>query len=203
MNATFFNRTVKLSILDSPFFMNHKQFPSIIAKQETSISKWLTLVERDVKFSEEEPVETYHSLRPFDYVSVLAVTPDLKIPLVQQYRPSLESETLELPGGLLDTNDSPKKTALTELREEAGLVSSRIELLGVLTPDPGRLDNRFYCFFAPNAEMDSTAIIEKRIKLVWTNIEELRQMVLDGRFTSCPQISLLALASLRGHIKVF
>lgn len=183
--------------------MNNKQFPSIVAKQETSISKWLTLVERDVKFSRDEAVETYHSVRPLDYVSVLAVTRDLKIPLVQQYRPSLESQSLELPGGLLDTNDTPEKTALMELREETGLVSSSIELIGVLTPDPGRLDNRFYCFYAPNSEMDSTVIIEQRIKLVWTDIKELLQMVLDGRFTSCPQISLLALASLRGYIKGF
>ena len=183
--------------------MNNKQFPSIVAKQETSISKWLTLVERDVKFSKEEAVETYHSVRPYDYVSILAVTRDLKIPLVQQYRPSLESQSLELPGGLLDSNDTPEKTALIELREETGLITPSIKPLGVLSPDPGRLDNRFYCFYAPNAEIDSTAIIEQRIKLFSTDVEELRQMVLDGRFTSCPQISLLALASLRGYIKGF
>lgn len=183
--------------------MNSKQYPSIVAKQETSISKWLTLVQRDVKFSKEEAAETYHSVRTYDYVSVLAITHDLKIPLVQQYRPSLECKNLELPGGLVDTNDTPEKTALLELREETGLISNNIELLGVLSPDPGRLDNRFHCFFVPNAELDSTATIEQRIKLVWTDIKELRQMVLDGRFNSCPQISLLALASLRGFIKGF
>tara|TARA_Y100000590_G_scaffold85861_1_gene96113 strand:+ start:172 stop:723 length:552 start_codon:yes stop_codon:yes gene_type:complete len=183
--------------------MTNKQYPRIVAKQETLISKWLTLVERNVKFSKEEAVETYHSVRPYDYVSVLAVTRDSKIPLVQQYRPSLECQTLELPGGLVDTNDTPEKTALMELREETGLISTRIELLGVLTPDPGRLDNRFHCFFSPNAEMDSTVTIEQRIKLVWTDIKELRKMVVDGRFNSCPQISLLALASLRGYLKGF
>jgi ADP-ribose pyrophosphatase len=200
VNTIFSSKLVHRTILG---FMNNKKFPQVVAKQETLISKWLTLVERDVKFSNEEAIETYHSVRPYDYVSVLAVTRDLKIPLVQQYRPSLENQSLELPGGLVDSNATPEKTALMELREETGLVSSSIKLLGVLNPDPGRLDNRFYCFFAPNAEMDLTVIIEKRIKLVWTSIEELRQMVLDGRFTSCPQISLLALASIQGHIKCF
>jgi len=183
--------------------MNNKAYPRTVNKQETLISKWLTLVERDVKFSEEEAVETYHSVRPFDYVSVLAVTRDLKIPLVQQYRPSLECQSLELPGGLLDANDTPENKALMELREETGLISTSIQLLGVLAPDPGRLDNRFHCFFVPKAETDPTVTIEKRIKLVWTDIKELRDMILDGRFNSCPQISLLALASLRGYLKGF
>jgi ADP-ribose pyrophosphatase len=183
--------------------MSNKQFPSIIAKRETTISKWLTLVERDVKFSDTETIETYHSVRPYDYVSVLAVTRDLRIPLVQQYRPALERQSLELPGGLLDTNNTPEEIALIELREETCLVSKCIEPLGVLTPDPGRLDNRFHCFFVSNAEIDSEAEIEKGIQLVWTNFEELREMVFDGRFNNGLQIALLALASLRGCIKGF
>ena len=70
--------------------MINKHFPYIMAKRETPVSKWLTLVERDVVFSDKEEVETFHSVRPFDYVSVLAVTRDHKIPLVKQYRPVLE-----------------------------------------------------------------------------------------------------------------
>jgi ADP-ribose pyrophosphatase len=181
--------------------MNNKRFPIVVAKKETSVSKWLTLVEREVIFSDKESIETYHSIRPYDYVGILAVTRDHRIPLVQQYRPVLEKQNLELPGGLIDTNKTPEETALNELREETGLVSSSIEHLGTLAPEPGRLDNRFYCFFAPNAEIDPTAVVEKRIQLVWTKIGELRQMILDGRFNSSPQISLLALASLRGCIK--
>ena len=183
--------------------MDNKHFPRIIAKRENSISKWLTLVEKDVMFSDKEAVETYYSVRPYDYVSVLAITRDLKIPLVQQYRPSLECQSLEFPGGLIDSNDTPKETALNELREETGLVSPNIESLGILTPDPGRLENRFHCFFAPDAEIDPTAVVEKRVQLVWTKIKELRQMVLNSRFNSSPQISLLALASLRGCFKDF
>jgi ADP-ribose pyrophosphatase len=183
--------------------MNKKKIPRIIAKRENSISKWLTLVERDVIFPDGEAIETYHSVRPYDYVSVLAVTSELRIPLVQQYRPVLEGDSLELPGGLMDSNKTPEETALIELREETGLVSSCIKSLGVLVPDPGRLDNRFHCFFASNAEIDPTVVIEKRIQLVWTSIAELKEMVLDGRFISSPHISLLTLASLQGCIKGF
>ena len=181
--------------------MNNKPFPSIVSKRETYVSEWLTLIERDVMFSEEEAIETYHSVRPYDYVSILAVTSDLRIPLVQQYRPILEKQTLELPGGLIDTNKTPEEIALIELREETGLIAPHAELLAVLSPDPGRLENRFYCFFASNAIVDTTITIDKRIKLVWADFDELRKMMLDGRFSSSPQISLIAMASLRGFIK--
>ena len=181
--------------------MNNEHFPNIISKRETPISKWLTLVERNVIFSDKEDIEIYHSVRPYDYVSILAVTSDLRIPLVQQYRPVLEETSLELPGGLIDTDKTPEDTALNELREETGLIASNAECLGVLNPDPGRLDNHFHCFFASNVEIDTTATIESRIKLVWTDFNELREMILDGRFSSCPQISLIAMASLRGFIK--
>lgn len=181
--------------------MSNEHFPSILAKRETFVSKWLTLVERDVVFSSEGAVETYYSVRPYDYVSILVVTRDLRIPLVQQYRPVLERYTLELPGGLIDSNKTPEETALIELREETGLIAPKAESLGILNPDLGRLDNRLHCFFASNAVIDPTIVVENRIKLIWTDINELYQMILDSRFNNCPQISLIAMASLRGFIK--
>jgi len=181
--------------------MGDQDSPKIVGKRESKLSKWLTLVEREIIFPGEVNLETYFSVRPYDYVSILAVTRDQRIPLVRQFRPVLESESLELPGGLLDMDTNPEETALIELKQETGLVASGAESLGILSPDPGRLDNRFHCFFVSNAAIDPNHIIEKRIQLVWTDFDELREMVLDGRFNSALQIALLALASLRGCIK--
>ena len=183
--------------------MKNFQSPEIVGKREKKLSKWLTVVERDVLFPDSSKRETYHSVRPYDYVSILAMTIDHRIPLVLQYRPVLEKESLELPGGLIDTSKTPEETAQIELHEETGLVAPVLELLGVLNPDPGRLDNRFYCFFASNAVEDKTAKIEKGIKLVWTDLNELRTMILNGRFNSSLQIALIAMASLRGFINGF
>ena len=175
--------------------------PKIIERREKKLSKWLTVIERDVLFSDEVEKETYYSVRPYDYVSILAITDDQRIPLVKQYRPVLERENIEFPGGLIDTNESPEKTALRELREEVGLIASNVKSLGILSPDPGRLENRFHCFFSNNTKADPNIIIEKRINLIWVDFEELREMVLDGRFCSSLHIALLALASLKGHIR--
>lgn len=175
--------------------------PSIIEKRETRLSKWLTVVERDIIFPDEFEKETYYSVRPYDYVSILAITRDHRIPLVQQYRPALEMESLEFPGGLIDTNKNPEETALAELREETGLIAPSAKSLGVLRPDPGRLENRFHCFFSSNVKADPSIILEKKINVIWVDCVELRKMVLDGKFNSSLQIALLALASLKGHMK--
>ena len=81
------------------------------------------------------------------------------------------------------------------------MIASCAQPLGVLSPDPGRLDNRFHCFFAPDAEVDPSLVIEEGIELVWTDFGELREMILDGRFDSSLKIALLALATLKGCIR--
>src|SRR5262245_12097486 len=78
-------------------------WPRILKRVTTKISRWVTIVAREVQFSPEAPSQTYHSILTFDYVTVLALTPDGRVPLVRQYRPAVEDFTLEFPGGIIDT----------------------------------------------------------------------------------------------------
>jgi ADP-ribose pyrophosphatase len=51
---------------------------------------------------------------------VLALTPDERVILVREFRPGIEEELLELPGGAVDAGESPPTTAARELLEETG-----------------------------------------------------------------------------------
>lgn len=143
--------------------------------------------------------ETWHSLEQSDYVGVLALTADGRVPLVRQFRPAVRRVTLELPGGLLDSSDPPEAVAARELEEECGLRASGAPvLLGRLLPDTGRLENGLWCYFAP-AEPLPGRRPEAGIECRFVAPGELRRLILDGEFDHALHIALVGLAVMRGH----
>src|SRR5260370_29614337 len=78
-------------------------WPRITSRTTTRISPWVTLMAREVEFSPGAESETYHSIGTFDYVILLALTGDGRIPLVRQYRPAAQDFTLHFPGGFIDS----------------------------------------------------------------------------------------------------
>jgi ADP-ribose pyrophosphatase len=164
----------------------------------SELSPWVTLVARTIERPGAQ-AQTYHSLAQADYVSVLALTADGRVPLVRQYRPAIERITLELPGGLLDTAETPAAVAARELEEEAGLRASAPPLLlGKLLPDTGRLENRFWGFFVRAAELPGWKA-EANVERVLVSRAELRQAILDGSFDHALHIALVGLALVQGH----
>src|SRR5580704_10028636 len=112
-------------------------FPRIASSRTTRLSNWVTLVENRVVASPHDEGAIYHSIDTMDYVSVLALTADLRIPLVRQFRPAVRRFTLEFPGGMRDGDEAPEACATRELAEEVGLAASRMRPLGAFLPDSG------------------------------------------------------------------
>jgi ADP-ribose pyrophosphatase len=110
--------------------------------------------------------DPYYVLKLLDYVSILAITNDGQILLVEQYRPVVEGNTLELPSGHVEEGESPEEAAHRELLEETGYKANEVKLLGTLIPDTGRLGNKMWCYFAPNVVKVNDCSTEENIKLV-------------------------------------
>ena len=60
-----------------------------------------------------------------DWVNVIALTPEEQCVLVRQYRFGTERVALEIPGGMIDADESPLLAAERELREETGYGAQR------------------------------------------------------------------------------
>lgn len=120
------------------------------SRQRVYSTKWFRVV------AAAQPAgEPYYMLELPDYVSVVALTPTRQLLLVRQYRPVAGRDTLELPSGHVDGNETPETAARRELLEETGFIAPHLELLGTLVPDVGRLANRMWCYFAADVRPTS------------------------------------------------
>ncbi len=83
-------------------------------------------------------------LESYDWVNVVATTPERKILVVRQYRFGVQRTTLEIPAGLIEPGESPDQAAKRELVEETGCTSDQWRALGWVEANPAFLNNR--CF---------------------------------------------------------
>ena len=120
-----------------------------------------------------------------DWVNVIPLTSDQKVILVNQFRFGTKDFSLEIPGGMLDSGDSPADAAKRELIEETGYGGSQPILLGVVHPNPAIHTNRCYTYLIENAvfqkqpEQDSTEDVEVEI----IPLADIPKLIQDGVIT--------------------
>jgi 8-oxo-dGTP pyrophosphatase MutT (NUDIX family) len=177
-------------------------WPKIVNRITTEVSPWVDLVAREVEFSPGAEPQLYHSVATFDYVIVLAVTPDGRIPLVRQYRPAVEEFTLEFPAGIVDSGEDPAVTASRELLEETGLPTESIHLLAVNKTDAGRLSNRVHSYFVQTGPRLPDFEPEAGLAVRLVTSSELVRLIREGEFDAQANLGTLLLAVLLGHLKL-
>lgn len=173
----------------------------IVDTKSEKLSPWVTLDTKTVNWQDERGVEVYHSLSQADYVSMLAITVDGRIPLVRQFRPGCETSTLELPGGMLEEGEDPKDCARRELFEEVGFDGGEIQFLAHLWPDPGRLSNRLHCYLIKNIVPTSQQWqSEAGLKIEFIDLKDLTVLTASGQLHNAHHVAIVGLAMTAGFL---
>lgn len=131
-------------------------------------SPWLTVQRERLRTGRGRIVEPFWRTRSKSWACTVALTPDDRIVLVEQYRRGCDAVTRELPAGDCD-GDDPAAAALRELAEETGYRAlGPPEPLGALWPEPARDDACAHGFLVrvaaepaaptPDAEEDIAAV---------------------------------------------
>ena len=120
-----------------------------------------------------------------DWVNVIPVTPAGEVVLVRQFRFGTWSNTLEIPGGMLDPGEDALTAAGRELEEETGFRPARVTALGISHPNPALFANRLHSFLAEGClkvhegKQDGS----EDIQVVVVPRAELPRLVHEGQIT--------------------
>lgn len=153
---------------------------------------WFEVVAKDTEL---DP-QPFYSLNLRDYVAIVAIV-DGDMLLVRQYRPAVEQETLELPSGLVDPGETAEATALRELEEETGYTAGKIDLLGTLYPDTGRLQNRLWCYLARDVRSVAGWRPEEGMEVVRMTPDEVMLAMQNRELTHALHLAALMLYAVR------
>lgn len=84
-------------------------------------------------------------------IAIVVALQDGRLPLVRQYKHGVGEITLELPAGMIQSDETPEDAGRRELREETGWVAPTLTCIGSFHDDSTRNTNRVYCLVSRDA----------------------------------------------------
>lgn len=126
----------------------------------------------------------FYVLDSVDWVNVIAITPDQKLVMVEQFRHGSNTVELEIPGGMMDAGETdPVMTAVRELREETGYEGENARLLGKIWSNPAILSNRTFTVLIENCRLkhDVTWDCGEDLATRLVPLAEIPKLVADER----------------------
>ena len=164
--------------------------------EPTKVDKvgWRTVVTKTFKLPDGR-VDGFQTFNEEDShnAGVIALTPERKVIMVNQYRPAQETMMLEIPGGGVDKHETDfQAAALRELKEETGYVSKKVTPLGSVHKDAYN-NSTWHYFLAEDCVLheDGTAHeANEFIEVDLISIDELIDNAKNGRMTDVSAVFL-------------
>ncbi len=125
----------------------------------------------------------FYIIESNDWVNIIPITADRQVVMVRQYRHGSGEVTLEIPGGLVDDQDTPRQAAARELLEETGYRAKKWSKIGCVNPNPALFQNRCYTYLAQDIRKvaDLKPDQTEDIEVVLVPLSEIPGLIRKGR----------------------
>lgn len=121
-----------------------------------------------------------------NWVNIVAVTPDQKLVMVEQYRHGSNTVELEIPGGLMEPHETdPVATGVRELREETGYEGENARLLGRVYSNPAIFNNTTFTVLIENCRLKHAVEFDSGEDLITrlVPVADLPKLVADEKIS--------------------
>lgn len=145
---------------------------------------------------------SYDYLEMIEGVSILALHNDCVVTL-REYRYPIRSWQIELPGGLIDSGETPKQAAIRELKEETGYQVAEITSLGCFYPSFGSTNEKIHLFAVQCAELGLEDKEETEVLYRYEiPIQEFQHKIASGEFQHGAGLAAWARYQGQNHMKI-
>ncbi|MFA6961249.1 MAG: NUDIX hydrolase [Opitutaceae bacterium] len=130
-----------------------------------------------------------------DWVNVIALTPDHRLVMVNQFRYGIDSFSWEIPGGVIERGEDPVVAGVRELQEETGYAGKPARLLGTVNPNPAIMNNRCHLVLVEDAVVTSALAWDhdEEIEMKAVPVDEVYEWARSGRITHSLVLNALLL----------
>ncbi len=120
----------------------------------------------------------YHYVETPGSVMIIPITNDNRVIFVKQFRYLNQKFSLEFPGGGVKSHFSNLENAISELREESGIVANKITKIGEFNPFNGVTNEICFVYIAEDLHfLNSMPENSEEFELLSLSLQDIKQMI--------------------------
>lgn len=118
-----------------------------------------------------------------DWANAFCLTKEGKVVMVKQYRHGIGEVGIELPGGVVEEEETGEEGVKRELLEETGYVFEKVEYLGKISANPSTTNNLMHMYLATGGEKVAEQNLDEaeEVEVVYMTIDEVKQLVRENK----------------------